>query len=174
MQYHSSQVKKYTLGIEKYYIKTLKNPPLKQIEFHTFCHISFKTWSVVNTVALQEPVFSSKTSLPKTTTTSWRSGLGHSTALLWLDSLRAHWFHQSCWAPPTWPSSTSTVTIPRTGQGSRWTIKVRRCPVLICVSLLMIGSSRGRQPWGDTTGATSSKMSPEGMLRNETLVYSSW
>lgn len=74
---------------------------------------------------LQEHVFSSKTSLPKTTMTSWRSGLGHSTALLWLDNLQARWFLQSCWAPPTWPSSTSTATIPRTGQGSRWTIKVR-------------------------------------------------
>lgn len=138
-----------------------------------------QTWSLVNTVTSQEPVFSSKTSLLKTTTTSWRSGLGRSTALLWLDSSRAHWFHQSCWAPPTWPSSTSTATTPRTDRGSRWTIKVRwlwySSPrVLVCVSLLMIGSSGGRKPRGDTPGASSSKMSPEGMRKNETSAYSSW
>lgn len=52
-----------------------------------------------------------------------------------------------------------------------WVFDIR-ASVLVCVSSLMIGSNKGHKPWGDTAGTSSSKMSPAGTLRKETLVYS--
>lgn len=148
MQYH--QLTNAHLEFIVTISKPLKIPPflhlLEHMRISYILSYFIQTWSVVNTVALQVPVFNFKTSPPKTTTTSWRSGLGLSTALLWLDSLQARWFHPYCWAPPTWPSSTSTVTIPRIGQGSRWTIKVRwlRCSSL-CVCLCVLADDWKQQ-----------------------------
>lgn len=67
--------------------------------------------------------------------TSWRWGPDPSTVLLLLGSLLVPRSHRRCWAPPTWPSSTSTATTRRTGQASNSTTRVLECVALHATSL---------------------------------------
>lgn len=80
-------------------------------------------------------MFSSRTIHLRTTMTSWRWGPDPSTVLLLLGSLPVPSSHRRCWAPPTWPSSTSTATTRRTGQASNSTTRVTEWAVLRAWSL---------------------------------------